>query len=363
MLAGAVDKLLTTHPNPDQQAALLIAAGMYEWFRFGEREDQLPLGLVKVVDDNTKAVCVCYDRSLIAEQDVEYTWAAIEEMAGRPLTGQFPDSLRWQLDEYRSTLAQVVEQTEGHQLVQSLLTDPPVREHPQPLTPWQRTAREAQIDAEVRWRYGIPEREPIPPRSPADYARRRALYHLDDETTPRRQRELSPDDAVVIKLRRFFGTHVLAALRASANPNAADKLRSYRYGGDNYLGYATAAPGGLDDNSAHIEIDDFDYLSNFADTLRHPCGYDLNQPFEANHLEQICNEVHDESLRDADLPDSLRDAMEHTAHWASVRLYLSSQSGHRLRSRSSCSISSADGSPQPRARPGQARLWPLRAMA
>ncbi|HEX3568186.1 MAG TPA: hypothetical protein VHT70_00735 [Candidatus Saccharimonadales bacterium] len=276
----AVNEAVGLYPNPDQQRAIAIAAGICDWVYFGERDNPLPTGLIKVVDDETKSVRVMVDRGVVDTRDVVYARNLFENNAGHRLWGHIPTFATLGEAQVEAAAYEVVKQTEGHKIIHAMATPPPKPPQPYPIPPWLRAAREAQIETDVRRQYGIREEEHIARRSPADMARRRALFHLDDEQLPAPPETANSSDPIH-KLRRYFEPIILDQLRDLAKFNdPSTEITEFRL--DRNKNYVADA-----DESVHF--DSYSYLPEHYQTLRQPGAYAADIPFESNYLEDICN--------------------------------------------------------------------------
>lgn len=280
--ANSVDRALATYPNPDQKTALMIAAGMFEWLQFGDVGESLPPGLIKVMDDQTKTIRVSIDSRIISRRDLSNAQDAFFP-DDDSLLGKIGSYDKIDTDRLRSQLEEVIRKTEGYKIVQSCTVASPQFPARGPLPHWQKVVREAQIDAEIRRQYCIPKGVPIPRRSLPDYSRRRALFHLDEETVRHEHSRPSGPDDRLAKLRNYFSPIIRNLLQEKMR--YGETVTHFILDTDNdYAAYENDRELG----GYYIYSSD-SYLRPHYRTLRMPGQYELDALFEAAYLKEVCN--------------------------------------------------------------------------
>src|SRR5688572_17848277 len=213
--ASTLNRVRELFPNPKQREMIEIAAGMIDWIYFGDIGEPLPIGLVTVVDDDKGTVRLEIDIRFISYNDLYCAHRLLLE--NRPTSNILPATFPIeQLDRLKEPLRALLEQSDGYKLVRSFAVPKPEQPAAKALPPWLRAVRESQILAEVRQRYGIHGSTPLAKRTPPDFAYRRGLFHLDDETLPDLFRQTHDTLDPLEKLRRYFRPILIELMQREA---------------------------------------------------------------------------------------------------------------------------------------------------
>jgi hypothetical protein len=273
--------------NPSQQNATAIATEMMRWIYFGEENDPLPAGLVKIMDDETNTTEVGIDERIIDRNDFVTTQSNFRVSGDEKLSEALYDE-----DIYSETIDTeidgLIKQTDGYQFIMSFAATPPRPPSMRPLSSHERIARESQIDTEVRHRYNIDPRENLPARSPADLALRRAFYHLDEEKVRGLQQDGHTEP--LEKMRRYFQPLLIEKLKEEIKKKTGkDEEISGVVFSSNFAGYISDKA----DEEAYPSppyLDGPGYLEDWYQTLRQPGAHNLKS-LENCFVESILEDV------------------------------------------------------------------------
>lgn len=277
----SVEIVSASQISDDQRQVVQKVADIFEWFHFGEPGMELPEALVNVMDEDTGIVYVRLDCTNIPPIDLRTAWWAIQESSTTPITGQIPERAKFKL--VAPTISSLLQETPGYKLVQSIITEAPVKEQTQSLTQAQRHVREAQIRAEVRARNQLGENDRVEKRSPADLDLQGSLYRLDEETVRRPSEDVESGDTFR-KIRAFFKPHIMKELQESIHVDMPPITHySYDEEGEQYIGwYGDTEAANLEDNELLLDLTD---KLNQTGTFSVPSFY-------TSYIEKICNAAH-----------------------------------------------------------------------
>lgn len=173
----AVNSLL----NKDQQAAVRAAADKVLWRWFGEADQPLPDSLAI----NFNGLLIYNPKGSVTS----FNYSAEEYLKKWTVNNQPRARLHQEL-----AVAKLIETMSTYNFLRSFLVETPVIQELR-LSDQERLARERQIEADVRRRYGMADGKSFERYTPAWQELQRHLYQLDEETSPGLDRKPSDPKA------------------------------------------------------------------------------------------------------------------------------------------------------------------------